>query len=73
MRRHRGQAASRCPLAPADRADTRTTAKLWRGNLRSWIELLAANPSLIQRPIVITDDGRAIVARSPEAISDALG
>ena len=38
----------------------------------TWITLLADNPSLIQRPIIVTDDGRAIVARSPEAIDEAL-
>ncbi|PPK70100.1 ArsC/Spx/MgsR family protein [Actinokineospora auranticolor] len=38
----------------------------------AWIAVLAANPVLIERPIVITDDGRAYVARSPEALSEAL-
>ncbi|MFE9324942.1 arsenate reductase family protein [Nocardia sp. NPDC052278] len=28
-----------------------------------WIEALAANPQLIQRPIVLTPDGGAVVAR----------
>lgn len=39
---------------------------------RQWITLLARNPVLIERPIVITDDGRAIVARTPGAVDDAL-
>lgn len=38
-----------------------------------WIEVLVANPSLIQRPIVFTDDGRVVVARTPEAVADILG
>ncbi|WP_018684078.1 arsenate reductase family protein [Actinokineospora enzanensis] len=38
----------------------------------AWIAVLAANPVLIERPIVITDDGRAYIARSPEAIEEAL-
>ena len=38
-----------------------------------WIEVLAANPSLIQRPVIIADDGRASVARTPQALSDILG
>ncbi|WP_067562840.1 arsenate reductase family protein [Nocardia acidivorans] len=36
-----------------------------------WIEALAAHPRLIQRPIVLTDDGRAFVARDDAAL-DAL-
>nr|WP_091450871.1 arsenate reductase family protein [Actinokineospora iranica] len=38
-----------------------------------WIAVLAANPVLIERPIVITDDGRAYLARTPEAVQEALG
>ncbi|TML69689.1 MAG: arsenate reductase family protein [Actinobacteria bacterium] len=37
-----------------------------------WIALLAANPSLIQRPIIITADGSAWVARSPAEVEKAL-
>jgi arsenate reductase (glutaredoxin) len=37
-----------------------------------WIEAMVANPKLIQRPIVLLDDGRAVVARSPEAIKEAI-
>ncbi|MET8649765.1 MULTISPECIES: arsenate reductase family protein [Nocardia] len=33
-----------------------------------WIEALAANPKLIQRPIVLTADGAAVVARTDEAL-----
>ncbi len=39
---------------------------------RRWVETLAAHPSLLQRPIVITDDGRAYVARDVESIEKAL-
>jgi len=35
-----------------------------------WIDALAAQPKLIQRPIVLTGDGRAVVARSTEALRD---
>lgn len=38
-----------------------------------WIEALAAHPRLIQRPIITADDGTAVVARTPEAVADALG
>jgi len=37
-----------------------------------WVEALAAHPKLIQRPIITTDDGTAVVARSEEAVRDAL-
>jgi arsenate reductase len=38
----------------------------------AWIETLADNPVLIQRPVVITDDGRAVIGRPPEKILDLL-
>jgi arsenate reductase len=38
-----------------------------------WIEALAAHPRLIQRPIITADDGSAVVARSEEAVREALG
>ncbi|MDQ3405680.1 MAG: arsenate reductase family protein [Actinomycetota bacterium] len=37
-----------------------------------WIAVLVANPVLIERPIII-DDTRAYLARTPEAIAEALG
>jgi arsenate reductase (glutaredoxin) len=37
-----------------------------------WIAILVANPVLIQRPIVLTEDGRAMVARDREALKDLL-
>src|SRR3954447_2224608 len=37
-----------------------------------WIALLAANLSLIQRPIILTADGSAWVARSPEEVEKAV-
>jgi arsenate reductase len=38
----------------------------------TWIDLLAANPSLIQRPIIVTTDGQAWVARDPETLDTAV-
>ncbi|WP_460366136.1 ArsC/Spx/MgsR family protein [Actinocorallia lasiicapitis] len=38
----------------------------------AWIAVLAAHPSLLQRPIVITDDGRAYIARDEESLTEAL-
>ena len=37
-----------------------------------WLELMAANPILIERPILVTDDGRAALGRPPEAIEAVL-
>ncbi len=37
-----------------------------------WIAALAAHPKLIQRPIITADDGTAVVARTAEAVRDAL-
>ena len=37
-----------------------------------WIEAMVANPKLIQRPIMLLDDGRAVVARTPEAIKEVI-
>ncbi|MFF3641922.1 arsenate reductase family protein [Streptomyces sp. NPDC002564] len=37
-----------------------------------WIAALAAHPKLIQRPIITADDGTAVVARTDEAVRDAV-
>jgi len=37
-----------------------------------WVKALAEHPKLIQRPIITADDGTAVVARSDEAVRDAL-
>lgn len=37
-----------------------------------WIEVMAANPILIERPIVISADGQAVVGRPPEAVRSLL-
>ncbi|MFB4315705.1 arsenate reductase family protein [Actinomadura sp. 21ATH] len=37
-----------------------------------WIEIMVANPSLIQRPIVLGGSGAAVVARDPESVRKAL-
>jgi len=38
----------------------------------AWVGVLAANPRLIERPIVITADGRAAVGRPTDAIERLL-
>lgn len=42
------------------------------GARERWIAALAAHPRLIQRPIITADDGTAVVARTEEAVRDAL-
>ncbi|MEV6331667.1 arsenate reductase family protein [Streptomyces sp. NPDC051909] len=37
-----------------------------------WVAALAEHPKLIQRPIITAEDGTAVVARSEEAVRDAL-
>ncbi|MEV7415836.1 arsenate reductase family protein [Streptomyces sp. NPDC089919] len=37
-----------------------------------WVAALAGHPKLIQRPIITAEDGSAVVARTPEAVRDAL-
>ncbi|GAA2605052.1 ArsC/Spx/MgsR family protein [Streptomyces axinellae] len=37
-----------------------------------WIQALAAQPALIQRPIITADDGTAVIGRSPDAVRSAL-
>ncbi|MEU6882740.1 arsenate reductase family protein [Streptomyces sp. NPDC046712] len=41
-------------------------------NRDRWVEALVAHPKLIQRPIITADDGTAVVARTDEAVRDAL-
>ncbi|MFF1275985.1 ArsC/Spx/MgsR family protein [Streptomyces marokkonensis] len=42
------------------------------GTRERWIAALAAHPRLIQRPIITADDGTAVVARTEDAVRDAL-
>jgi arsenate reductase (glutaredoxin) len=37
-----------------------------------WLEAMSAHPILIERPILVTADGRALVGRPPEAIEALL-
>ena len=42
------------------------------GSRDRWISALAEHPGLIQRPIITAEDGTAVVARTDEAVRDAL-
>ncbi|KPI03831.1 arsenate reductase like protein [Actinobacteria bacterium OK074] len=37
-----------------------------------WVRALAEHPRLIQRPIITAEDGTAVVARTDEAVREAL-
>lgn len=37
-----------------------------------WIEAMVSAPSLIERPVVISEDGRAVVGRPPESVRQLL-
>ncbi|MFF8727748.1 arsenate reductase family protein [Streptomyces sp. NPDC015171] len=37
-----------------------------------WIDALAEHPKLLQRPIITADDGTTLVARSEEAVREAI-
>ena len=41
-------------------------------NAPRWIEAMVAAPELIQRPILLLDDGSALVGRTPEALAEAV-
>jgi arsenate reductase len=43
-----------------------------KASRQEWIDLLVANPALIQRPLVVADDGTAYVARDPDAVTVAI-
>ena len=38
----------------------------------AWIALLAEHPRLLKRPLVLTDDGRAWVARDDDTLTEVL-
>ncbi|ORT60346.1 arsenate reductase family protein [Streptomyces sp. CB03238] len=72
---------TRLGLEPWDITRTQETAakelglKGWpreAGSRERWITALVVHPKLIQRPIITADDGTAVVARTDEAVRDAL-
>jgi arsenate reductase len=44
----------------------------WEHDRQRWLEALVANPKLIERPIVLADDGRAVLGRPPEDVKSLL-
>jgi arsenate reductase (glutaredoxin) len=44
----------------------------WPDDRERWIAALCAHPILIERPVVLADDGRAVLGRPPEAVEALL-
>ena len=42
------------------------------GSRERWVRALAEHPKLIQRPIITAEDGTAVVARTEDAVRDAM-
>jgi arsenate reductase len=71
---------SRLNLAPWQAARMNEPAATVLANLprdeahrADWTALMVANPILIQRPIITTDDSTTAIARDPETLSRILG
>lgn len=45
----------------------------WPHDRERWIAAMVAEPILIERPILVAGDGRAVVGRPPEAVEMLLG
>lgn len=45
----------------------------WPHDRARWIAAMVAHPILIERPILVTDDGRAAIGRPIESIAALLG
>ena len=46
--------------------------KSWAHDRAKWIDAMVANPILIERPILVRDDGRAVLGRPPEDVNTLL-
>jgi arsenate reductase len=46
--------------------------KGWDHDRDRWIDAMVANPILIERPILVADDGRAVLGRPPEDVEQLL-
>lgn len=44
----------------------------WPHDRDRWIAAMVEHPVLIERPILVADDGRAVLGRPPESILDLL-
>jgi arsenate reductase len=44
----------------------------WPHDRDRWLAAMVEHPVLIERPILVTDDGRAVLGRPPESVLDLL-
>jgi arsenate reductase len=44
----------------------------WEHDRGKWIDAMVAHPILIERPILVADDGRAVLGRPPEDVEQLL-
>jgi arsenate reductase (glutaredoxin) len=61
-----------CRTADADKAGADLPADRDAAHRDEWIELMVAHPALVQRPLVVADDGTAYVARDTEMVDAAI-
>jgi arsenate reductase (glutaredoxin) len=61
-----------CRTADASKAGAALPTVRDAAHRDEWIELLAAYPALVQRPLVVTDDGTAYVARDSAAVETVI-
>ena len=59
-------------LGLPDRAERARQGEPGARDRAEWIAVLVANPILIERPILVADDGRAVVGRPPEAVEELI-
>ena len=45
----------------------------WPRDRDRWVAAMAAHPVLIERPVLVADDGRAALGRPPEEVLGLLG
>ena len=46
--------------------------RAWPHERHRWIAAMVEHPILIERPILVADDGRAVLGRPPEAVRELL-
>jgi arsenate reductase len=46
--------------------------RTWPHDRARWIQAMVEHPILIERPILVMEDGRAVLGRPPEAVRELL-
>lgn len=61
-----------CRTADAPKLEVTLPAARDGAYREEWISLLVSHPQLIQRPLIVTDDGTAYVARDDASLTTAI-